>query len=161
MGSEQSNKEKQYNESEQTPVIISDLVKATTDFCYVFKGDLYKDACLGVLENQLSVGGNILKAALSQGKKVSSVTDILSSSLLTQIQKPWTQPGFEWTHRTAKMALCQTAMKYKKRIADITLDDLAKNDITQMTADKVEMYKKYTLSDISDRITTVQRSFFP
>lgn len=97
---------KQYDENSQAPVLVKDLISVTDRVVYVFKGDLCKDACVGVLENHLSIGGVIFKAAIASEKKVTAITDILSSSLLSQIQHPWRQPGFTWTDRSAKIALC-------------------------------------------------------
>lgn len=125
-------------------MLSDDLLERTVQFCFVFKGDLYKDACATVLEARLGLCGKILTACIEKKKDVKCLADVLSSSCLKLIQQPWTRNGFEWSHRAAKMVFCQAAARLNKKVHDITLQDFKSLNI-QMTREEFEQYKKYTI----------------
>lgn len=66
-------------------VLSDDLLERTTQFCFVFKGDLYKDACATVLEARLGLCGTILTACIEKKKDIKCLADVLSSSCLKLI----------------------------------------------------------------------------
>ncbi|CAL5998361.1 Glucosamine-6-phosphate_isomerase [Hexamita inflata] len=145
-------------QSQFQQVLVDTLIQNTQNFCFVFKGDLYKDCCAAVLESRVGLSGLLLNRIKSE--QVTVLCDVLSSSNLTMIQQPWTQSDFTWSARSAKMAFAQAAARKNIKISAVTLETLSEYQMLMPESD-FSSYRSYVLQDLSERIRPLEKSIIP